>query len=68
MLVLYWTLMKLVPGHGACVLLQRATWQATSTGASFLVRFAAMNGGDNEEILSTMPAISTVLFGVLTGH
>lgn len=73
-LVVYWILIKTVPvpGFGAAVLEQpkgSLAWYIDSTilnghtwtGAPAL-------GFDPEGIFSTLPAIATTLFGVLTGH
>jgi predicted acyltransferase len=69
----YWLLMKLVPvpGYGAGVLepLGSLCWyiDATLLGGHTWSG-APAPGFDPEGILSTVPAIATTLFGVLTGH
>jgi len=70
-LVVYWLIMWLVPVPGV----PHAAW-ATPEGnlAGFLdrhiipLRFCCYPFGDNEGLLSTLPAISTCLLGVLAGH
>jgi predicted acyltransferase len=70
-LVVYWLLMWLVPVPGV----PHADW-ATPAGnlAGYLdrhiipYRFCCYPFGDNEGLLSTLPAISTCLLGVLAGH
>ncbi len=72
-LIIYWILMKTVPvpGYGAGVLEPQGNlaWYVDS----ILLRghtwtHAPAPGFDPEGIMSTFPAISTVLMGVLTGH
>ncbi len=71
LLVAYWLLMWLVPVPGV----PHAAW-ATPEGnlAGFLdrhilpLRSCCYAYGDNEGLLSTLPAISTCLLGVLAGH
>ena len=70
-LVVYWLIMWLVPVPGV----PHADW-ATPAGnlAGYLdrhiipLRFCCYPFGDNEGLLSTLPAISTCLLGVLAGH
>lgn len=70
-LVVYWLIMWLVPVPGVA----HADW-ATPAGnlAGYLdrhiipFRFCCYPYGDNEGLLSTLPAISTCLLGVLAGH
>jgi len=72
-LVVYWLIMWLVPVPGV----DHTLW-ATPQGnlAGFLdrhlipnpQRFCCYPFGDNEGLLSTLPAISTCLLGVLAGH
>ncbi len=69
-LVLYWLAMVLipVPGYGAGVLTPEANL-ASYLDREFLPgRFCCFTFGDNEGLLSTLPAIATCLMGVLTGH
>jgi predicted acyltransferase len=69
LLILYWILMKLVPvpGYGAGVLTKEGNLAA-------YIDNLLMHGHmvdpifDSEGLLSTIPAISTTLFGVLVGH
>jgi len=69
-LVVYWLAMMLipVPGSGAGVLTPQGNL------ASFIDRhllprpYCCFAQGDNEGILSTIPAIATTLMGVLAGH
>jgi predicted acyltransferase len=69
-LIVYWAVMKLVPvpGMGAGLLTPEGNL------ASYLDRlllprpFCCFGFGDNEGILSTFPAVSTTLMGVLAGH
>ncbi len=82
-LVVYWLLMKLVPvpGYGAGVLAlitdptthqntmgNLAWWIDSKLLAGHTWSGAPAAGFDPEGILSTIPAISSVLFGVLTAH
>lgn len=73
LLIVYWLLIKLVPvpGYGAGVLepMGNLAWYIDSN----LLRGhtwsgAPVPGFDPEGIVSTIPAIATTLFGVLTGH
>ena len=69
-LLAYWAVMMLVPvpGFGAGVLTPQGNL------ASFIDRhllphpYCCFASGDNEGILSTIPAIATTLMGVLAGH
>jgi len=69
LLALYWVLMKYVPvpGHGPGVLTPEGNLAAH---VDSLVLPGRMHAGswDPEGLLSTLPAISTCLLGVLTGH
>jgi predicted acyltransferase len=72
-LVVYWlALMRIpVPGYGTGCLVPKGNleWFLDSTllrGHTWV--WAPAAGFDPEGILSTLPAIATVLFGVLTGH
>jgi predicted acyltransferase len=72
-LVVYWLLVSLVPvpGYGAGVLepTGNLAWYIDSEVlAGHTWRGAPVPGFDPEGIFSTLPAISTLLFGVLTGH
>jgi predicted acyltransferase len=69
----YWLVMKLVPvpGYGAGVLepMGNLVWYVDSKLlAGHTWAYAPAPGFDPEGILSTIPAIGTTLFGVLTGH
>jgi predicted acyltransferase len=73
LLVVYWLLAKLVPvpGFGAGVLEPRGSlaWYIDSILLSgHTWSGAPVPGFDPEGILSTLPAIATTMFGVLTGH
>jgi predicted acyltransferase len=73
LLVVYWLLVKLVPvpGYGAGVLEPRGSlaWFIDSNILSgHTWSGAPVPGFDPEGILSTLPAIATTLFGILTGH
>lgn len=72
-LVVYWIAVKVipVPGYGAGVLAPEGNlvWYIDSNllgGHTW--RGAPVKGFDPEGIFSTLPAIATVLFGVMTGH
>ena len=71
LLLVYWLLMKLVPvpGYGAGVL-DREGNLAQYIDGLFLNghMWAATKTWDPEGIVSTLPAIATTLFGILTGH
>ncbi|MEK6757457.1 MAG: DUF5009 domain-containing protein [Bacteroidota bacterium] len=72
-LIVYWVLVKAipVPGYGAGVLepMGSLVWYIDSTILSgHTWTGAPAPGFDPEGILSTLPAIATTLFGVLTGH
>jgi predicted acyltransferase len=73
LLVVYWLMVKLipVPGYGAGVLDPKGNllWFVDSS----LLRghtwtYAPTEGFDPEGIISTIPAIVTTFFGILTGH
>jgi predicted acyltransferase len=71
LLSLYWLLMKLypVPGYGAGILEKEGNFAAYIDG--LLLRghmWSATKVWDPEGIVSTLPAIATVLFGILLGH
>jgi predicted acyltransferase len=68
----YWLLVKLVPvpGYGAGVLEPTGSlcwWIDSNLLAGHTWRGAPVPGFDPEGILSTIPALGTTLFGVLTG-
>ncbi len=69
LLLLYWALMVLVPvpGYGAGVLTPQGNFAAYLDNL-FLHGHLQENTWDPEGILSTIPAISTTLFGGLAGH
>lgn len=64
LLLFYWGIMKLVPvpGHGAGVLTPEGNL------AFYIDRHFLLGRSDPEGFLSTIPAISTTLIGLLTGH
>ena len=73
LLLAYWLLVTLVPvpGYGAGVLqpLGNLCWYIDSTYlAGHTWGGAPVPGFDPEGIVSTIPAIATTLFGVMTGH
>jgi predicted acyltransferase len=72
-LIVYWIMMKTipVPGYGAGVLQPEGNlcWYIDSKLlAGHTWSHAPAKGFDPEGILSTLPAVSTVLMGILTGH
>jgi predicted acyltransferase len=69
-LIAYWAIMKLVPvpGIGAGVLTPEGNLSAYLDRLIIPFRFCCYTFGDNEGLLSTLPAISTCLLGVLAGH
>lgn len=69
-LLSYWAMMKLipVPGFGAGVLTPEGNLGAYIDQQLLPGSFCCYTYGDNEGILSTLPAISTALLGALTGH
>lgn len=69
-LLLYWALMALVPvpGHGAGVLTPQGNLAGWIDRLLLPGRFYDYGGGDYLGILSTMPALSSTLLGVLAGH
>jgi predicted acyltransferase len=71
LLASYWVLMKLVPvpGYGAGVLEKAgnfAQWVDSIVLSGHM--WASSRVWDPEGIVSTLPAIATTLFGILTGH
>jgi predicted acyltransferase len=69
-LVAYWLAMILipVPGFGAGNLTPEANLASYLDRLLLPGRFCCFSFGDNEGLLSTLPAVSTCLMGVLTGH
>ncbi len=70
LLVGYWALMALVPvpGFGAGVFTPEGNLAGYIDRLFLPGRFCCYQFGDNEGYLSTLPAVSTTLFGVLCGH
>jgi predicted acyltransferase len=70
LLVVYWLVMKLVPvpGIGAGVLTPSGNLSAFIDQHLLPRPFCCYTFGDNEGILSTIPAVSTCLMGALAGH
>jgi predicted acyltransferase len=71
LLTVYWLLMKLypVPGYGAGILEKEGNFAQYID--SLLLSghmWASSKTWDPEGIVSTLPAIATMLFGILTGH
>ncbi len=66
----YWAIMTLVPvpGIGAGVLTPEGNLAGYIDRAILPGSFCCYEHGDNEGILSTLPAIATTLLGVLSGH
>lgn len=69
-LIAYWMIMALipVPGVGANVLTPQANLSAYVDQHLLPRPYCCYTFGDNEGILSTLPAISTCLLGALAGH
>jgi predicted acyltransferase len=69
-LIVYWLIMKLVPvpGVGAGVITPAGNLAGYLDRLIIPLRFCCYPFGDNEGLLSTFPAISTCLLGVLAGH
>jgi predicted acyltransferase len=74
-LIVYWLIIKLVPvPHiGAGIITPEANLAGYLDRTVFAAlhlpsRFCCYTFGDNEGILSTLPAVSTCLMGVLAGH
>jgi predicted acyltransferase len=69
-LLAYWAMMKLipVPGFGAGVLTPEGNLAAFIDRQLLPGRLCCYVYGDNEGILSTIPAISTALMGAITGY
>jgi len=73
LLAAYWLMVKLipVPGYGAGVMQPTGGlcwWVDSNILAGHTWRGAPVMGFDPEGIVSTIPAIATTLFGVMTGH
>jgi len=70
LLIGYWAVMKLVPvpGYGAGVLSPDGNLAAYIDRLLLPGQFCCYQFGDNEGLLSTIPAVSTALLGVLSGH
>ncbi len=70
LLVVYWLVMRLVPvsGIGAGVLTPSGNLSAFIDQHLVPRPFCCYIFGDNEGILSTIPAVSTCLMGALAGH
>ena len=66
----YWALMELVPvpGYGAGVLTPEGNLAAFIDQKFLPGSFCCYTFGDNEGIVSTLPAIGSALLGVLAGH
>ena len=69
-LILYWAAMALipVPGFGAGVLTPEGSLAAFIDQQFLPGRFCCYEFGDNEGIMSTIPAVASTLLGMLTGH
>ncbi len=69
-LIVYWLIIKLipVPGIGAGVITPEGNLAGYLDRLIIPLRFCCYTFGDNEGLLSTLPAISTCLLGVLAGH
>lgn len=69
-LLVYWGLMALVPvpGVGAGVLTPEGNLAGYIDRQFLPGRFCCYTHGDNEGILSTLPAVASALLGVLAGH
>ena len=69
-LLAYWPILTLipVPGFGAGVLTPEGNLAAFVDQNLLPGRYCCYTFGDNEGILSTLPAVATVMLGVLAGH
>jgi predicted acyltransferase len=69
-LLFYWAAMSLipVPGYGAGVLTPEGNLASWIDRMALPGRFCCFDYGDNEGILSTIPAVSTTLIGILASH
>ncbi len=70
LLVLYWAALALipVPGFGAGVLTPEGNLTSYLDRLFLPGSFCCFTFGDNEGLFSTLPAVATCLFGVLSGH
>ena len=66
----YWAIMKLVPvpGYGTGVLTPAGNLASYIDQRFLPGNFCCFRYGDNEGLLSTIPAVATALLGVLCGH
>ncbi|MBZ5515907.1 MAG: DUF5009 domain-containing protein [Acidobacteriia bacterium] len=69
-LVVYWAILMLipVPAFGAGVLTPEGNMSAFLDRKLLPQPFCCYHFGDNEGILSTLPAVATTLLGALAGH
>jgi predicted acyltransferase len=69
-LLIYWAIMAFipVPGFGAGMLTPEGNLAAWIDQHFLPGKFCCYGFGDNEGILSTIPAVSTTIIGVLAGH
>ncbi len=69
-LLFYWAIMALVPvpGFGRNVLTPEGNLASYIDRLLLPGRFCCFEHGDNEGLLSSIPAVATVLLGVLAGH
>ncbi len=69
-LIAYWLIMKWVPvpGIGAGVITPQGNLAGYLDRRFIPLPYCCYDFGDNEGILSTLPAIATCLLGVLAGH
>jgi predicted acyltransferase len=70
LLIVYWVLVQFapVPGYGAGVITAEGCLPAYIDRLLIPGRFCCFTYGDNEGLLSTIPAVSTTLIGALAGH
>ena len=69
-LILYWAALMLipVPGYGAGVITPEGCLPSYIDRLCIPGKFCCYEYGDNEGLLSTLPAICTAILGVLAGH
>jgi len=69
-LFLYWLMLRFIPvaDHGAGILTPEGCLPASIDRLLIPGRFCCYGYGDNEGLLSTIPAVSSVLIGTLAGH
>lgn len=69
-LILYWVAMMLipVPGYGAGVITPEGCLSSYIDQQLLPGKFCCYEHGDNEGLISTLPAICTTLLGALAGH